>query len=131
MSQKILDRDRLDEQWAAFMQSLVGKLQARLYDLNEKEGLKQKDIAERLGRNDPTYISRCLAGQKNMTLRTIHDLARAMDSRLEISFKPYEAMTPTNNRPERVAVPLEITAQPANRRRTSYTGVATSAATAT
>jgi hypothetical protein len=101
MTQETLDRGQLDEQWAAFMQALVGKLQVRLYDLNAKEGLKQKDIAERLGHSDPTYLSRCLAGQRNMTLRTVHDLARAMNSRLEISLKPYEEMTPTNNRPKR------------------------------
>jgi transcriptional regulator with XRE-family HTH domain len=95
------DREELDERWYGFFDGLVGKLQHRFYQFNEETGLSQKDIAERLGRKDATYISRCLAGQKNMTLKTIFELARAMDSRLDVEVTPLDHLPKANNQPQR------------------------------
>ena len=60
--------------------------------------LSQKVLAEKLGKK-PSFISRCLSGQQNMTIRTIHDMARAMDCRLEVNFVPLESLRPSNDRP--------------------------------
>ena len=111
------DREELDERWYGFFDGLVGKLQHRFYQFSEETGLSQKDIAERLGRKDATYISRCLAGQKNMTLKTIFELARAMDSRLDVDITPLAQLPKANNQPQRdvsgegVATESNITTQ--------------------
>ncbi len=128
MSQKPLDRARLEEQRAAFMQALVGTFQARFHVLNKAGGLMQKDIAERLGK-DPGYVSRMLAGQKNMTIQTAHDLARAMDSRLEMTLKPYEEMVPTDNRPHRGATSFDDLSGFSNTKAAKYAGPETNYAT--
>jgi transcriptional regulator with XRE-family HTH domain len=81
----------LDEQWFGFVHKLLEQMQRsfRVAQVN------QKQIAARLGKK-PSFISRCLSGQQNMTIRTIHDLARAMDCRLEFSFRPLSSLMPVN-----------------------------------
>lgn len=47
------------------------------------EGLSKKDLADRLER-DPAWVSRVLAGPKNWTMRTLGEMARALDADIEI-----------------------------------------------
>ena len=86
-----LDDAVLAEQWYSFIHKLISQLQHAF----RASKLTQKSIADRLGKR-PEVVSRCLAGQKNMTIRTMHDLARAMDCRLEIVVRPLSEVTPTN-----------------------------------
>lgn len=81
----------LAEQYFGFMQDLISKIQHRFRFV----GLTQKNIAARLKRQ-PAVISRWLSGQENMTVRTMHDLARAMDCRLEINLVPLDQVRPSN-----------------------------------
>ena len=61
----------LAEQWFSLKQRLLGTLQAAFRNC----GLTQDDIAKRIGKN-PAVISRCLRGKENMTVRTMHEIAR-------------------------------------------------------
>lgn len=87
--------DVLAEQWYGLMHQVIGKVQ-EAYREAAKSGLNQKTIAARLGKKSPEVISRCLSGQKNMTLRTLHELARAMDCRLDVSVTPLKNIQPSN-----------------------------------
>lgn len=49
----------------------------------EKEGITKKDLAERLGKTQG-FVSQILAGGRNLTLRTIADVADALECRIRI-----------------------------------------------
>lgn len=55
----------------------------KLWKVRQAEGMSQLDLAIRLGR-DPAWVSRKLAGPTNWTLRTLGDLADALDGEVEI-----------------------------------------------
>jgi transcriptional regulator with XRE-family HTH domain len=95
MENSRIPEDTLAEQWFGFVQHLLSEMQD-IYRVRKKtHNLSQKGLAEKLGKK-PSFISRCLAGQQNMTIRTIHDIARAMGCRLQITFVPLETLTPSN-----------------------------------
>jgi transcriptional regulator with XRE-family HTH domain len=50
-------------------------------------GLNQRQLANRLGKSE-ARVSKWLHGRENITLRTMSDMARAMDCRLEVAVKP-------------------------------------------
>jgi transcriptional regulator with XRE-family HTH domain len=100
MSDMRIPDETLAEQWYGFVHGLIAEMQSTFRKRHKTKNLSQKGLAERLGKK-PSYISRCLSGQQNMTIRTIHDLARAMDCRLEISFRPLETLRPANNVPKK------------------------------
>jgi plasmid maintenance system antidote protein VapI len=89
-----IPEERLAEQYFAFTHDLMHSLQMAF----RQSGLSQKALGERLGKA-PETISRCLSGQQNMTIRTMHNLARAMDFRPEINLFDLRALTRTNRRP--------------------------------
>lgn len=89
-----LSKEKLDEQWYSFMHLLLERMQKTFLS----QGLSQKDIADRLEK-DTGFVSRCLNGRQNMTMRTVHDLARAMDCRLDMTFVPLKSLKPANNQP--------------------------------
>jgi transcriptional regulator with XRE-family HTH domain len=88
MAQRIPE-DELAEHWFAFKHRLVGQLQSAFRRVSLEKGLTQKDIADRLGM-DPAFISRCLRGQQDMTVRAMHDLARATGCRLDVTVRPLD-----------------------------------------
>jgi transcriptional regulator with XRE-family HTH domain len=88
----------LAEQWFGFVHNLLSEMQEMYRTRKKTHNLSQKGLAERLGRK-PSFISRCLSGQQNMTIRTMHDIARAMGCRLEVRFVPLESLRPANNQP--------------------------------
>ncbi|WP_380873614.1 hypothetical protein ACFB49_42670 [Sphingomonas sp. DBB INV C78] len=74
----------LADQWHAFRL----KVWRRLIDAVEEakaSGLDQREIAERLGM-DEGQLSRVLSGRNNVTLRNMHNIARAIDFRPEVVF---------------------------------------------
>jgi hypothetical protein len=85
----------LEEQWYRFVHHLIEGMQTAFRNA-QGDDINQKKMASRLGKK-PSFISRCLSGQINMTIRTIHDLARAMDCRLEVTFKPLKDLRPANH----------------------------------
>jgi hypothetical protein len=91
--------EQLAEQWFSFVHALMGGMQTAYRDIQKRQpGLNQKVLAARLGKK-PSFISRCLSGQTNMTIRTIHDLARAMNYRVEVKWQPLDALQPVNRQP--------------------------------
>lgn len=56
----------------------------RLWRVRQAQGMTQADIASKLGA-DRGWVSRKLSGPSNWTLRTLAELAEAMDGEIEIS----------------------------------------------
>lgn len=90
--------DVLAEQWYSLFHGLMGDVRSMFRQL-AKDGLTQKIIAQRLGKKNPEVISRALSGKKNLTIRYLHDLARAMDCRLEVTITRLSDV-PRSNRSE-------------------------------
>lgn len=59
------------------------------------EGMSQKDISEFLGR-DAAWVSRALRGPANWTMRTLGELAEALDGVIEIGIVPVENLQRDN-----------------------------------
>lgn len=49
----------------------------------EKEGITKKELADRLGKTKG-FVSQVLAGGRNLTLRTVADIADALECRIRI-----------------------------------------------
>lgn len=88
-----IPEDVLNEQWFSLLHSVLGNLQATF----RRVGISQEEIGARIGM-DPARVSKCLRGQQNMTLKTMHKLARGMDCRLEIALCDLKTLTPSNDR---------------------------------
>ncbi len=56
-----------------------------------ESGLSKADLAERLG-TSRAHITQVLSGSRNMTLRTVADLAWACSQRAEVQMGPLEGM---------------------------------------
>jgi hypothetical protein len=89
-----LSKDSLAEQWFFLLQSVLSALQTAF----RASGYTKEAVARRLGK-DPAFINRCLRGAQNMTLRTMHELARAMNCRLRIELEPLDQLPLANNQP--------------------------------
>jgi transcriptional regulator with XRE-family HTH domain len=80
-----------------------------LSEMLEKEGVKQTELAERLGKTKG-FVSQILAGGRNLTLRTIADVADALGYRVRIVFSK-DAKSKRKTAPADITVPH--TAMPA------------------
>jgi transcriptional regulator with XRE-family HTH domain len=89
-----IPEERLHEYWLIVLHDVLGELQ-RGARRAEADGINQEVIAARLGRS-PSFVSRCLRGKQNMTLRTMNNIARAMDCRLAISLQHLADLRPSN-----------------------------------
>ena len=67
-----------------------------------ESGLSKADLAERLG-TSRAHITQVLSGSRNMTLRTMADLAWACNQRAEVHMEPLEGMANHES-----AVPLGV-----------------------
>jgi transcriptional regulator with XRE-family HTH domain len=92
MLQSVIPSDVLAEQYYTVLQDLLGQIQDRF---RNTPGLTQKELAHRIGKQ-PAVVSRCLTGQENMTIRTMHELARGMDCRLDLALTPLITIPPAN-----------------------------------
>ena len=54
------------------------KLQLLLRDLRKKQGVRQQELAERLGRPQ-SYVSKYEGGERNIDLVELIDVAKALD----------------------------------------------------
>lgn len=57
-----------------------------IHDALEREGMTQKQLADSLGCT-PSFVSQVLAGDQNLTLRTLADIAHAMDFSVQFQFR--------------------------------------------
>jgi Helix-turn-helix len=90
-----IPKAELAEQWFSFLHGLIGSLQKTYISMSRDGTINQKIMGARLGK-DAASVSRWMSGQQNMTVRTLHDLARAMDCRLEILVRPLNDVPKTN-----------------------------------
>ncbi len=88
-----LSKDILAEQWYSLLQNVLSALQTAF----RTSGYTKEALARRIGK-DPAAVNRCLKGLQNMTLRTMHELARGMNCRLKIELEPLENLTRRNHR---------------------------------
>lgn len=91
---KRIPPEMLNAYYLRAMHTFLGELQSAY----QATGMTQKDIAERLGISE-AYVSRCLRGHKNMTVRTMSNIARAMDGRIDLSVTLLGSLTLTNHPP--------------------------------
>ena len=73
------------EFWAEKVYAATANMVAAFESAAREDGLIQEIIAERL-QKDSAQISRWLRGQKNLTVRTLSEMALAMDCDLQIEF---------------------------------------------
>lgn len=58
--------------------------------LMQKKKVSRSKLAERIGKSK-SFVTQILRGQHNMTLRTLADLAWALDARVHLQDMPWEA----------------------------------------
>ena len=95
MTTKMAKRGRIREEvlaeyWFAVRHKAFEEMLRAYRDAHDTQGLTQDHIAARLGR-DKGFISRCLRGKENITLRTMSNIARAMDCRLDVAVSELSA----------------------------------------
>src|SRR6266851_739588 len=88
---KEIPESQLAEYWFAAQHEAFERLVA----LFRASGLKQKDLADRLGK-DESQISRWLKGRRRLSSRAMCDFARAMGHRFEVHFTDLKAVQTTN-----------------------------------
>jgi transcriptional regulator with XRE-family HTH domain len=75
----LLSAPQLEELWYAFKLRTFRKLTKAI----RLSGCDQVEIARRINM-DPGQLSRILSGERNVTIRTLFNIARAVDRRLDI-----------------------------------------------
>jgi transcriptional regulator with XRE-family HTH domain len=63
------------------------RLSAALFDLRNRAGLTQGELARKMGTTQPV-VARLESGRSRPSMRTLERLAKATESRLLISFEP-------------------------------------------
>ena len=65
-----------------------------VWSIRRQKGMKQKDIAEKMGVSPP-YLSKQLSGKQKLTISAICKIAHALDCDVKIELVPKER--PTND----------------------------------
>ncbi len=68
-------------------ESRILEATALIEELLEESGVNRKELAEKLGRSKG-FVSHILAGDRNMTLRTLSDFAYALEHRVKMAAVP-------------------------------------------
>ena len=63
------------------------RLSSALFDLRNRAGLTQGELARKMGTTQPV-VARLESGRSRPSMRTLERLAKATESRLLISFEP-------------------------------------------
>ena len=87
--------DVLAEHFYEALQEAFAELQEKRREQEDELGINQEIIAERLGKN-PSQISRQLRGGANLTLRTLSDIARALEGRVRINIQLFKDLPRAN-----------------------------------
>lgn len=70
-------------------ETLILEATERIAELLDASELRRKDLAKRLGVSKP-FVTQVMSGDRNMTLRTLADLAFALGHRIEVAAVPLE-----------------------------------------
>lgn len=79
---ELVSRDRADYGFARVRDVAFDAIH-QLWQRRRRDGMKQKDIAQAIGR-DPGWVSRKLSAPGNWTLRSLGELAEALNGEVEI-----------------------------------------------
>ncbi len=90
-----------DPEYIAY--SLMTGLAAQVAQKLEKEGLRQKDLAKRLGKSEG-WISRFMNDPTNFSVKKLVEIAVALNMDLEINFKESEEHTPDRKTSDQVGI---------------------------
>ena len=74
------------------------KLQALLCQIRQEAGMRQADMAQRLGRSQ-TYVSQCELGHHRMDLSDIRQFCKVVGIELPDFIERFEVLRKTNSRP--------------------------------
>jgi transcriptional regulator with XRE-family HTH domain len=103
-----LSDDTLLENWYFFFHQTFARLKVKFL---ERE-ISQDELATRLGKNK-AFISRCLRGRNNVTLKTMFYIASALGYRMEINFVDLKTVSLVNKKYEQswkvLSAPLSAT----------------------
>lgn len=86
-----MTQDELGYFRALLRQDLFTSVRLLFEQRRREEGLTQRELAKRIGINE-ALVSRRLAGETNITLDTMSDLARGLGGRIEFRVVPLEAI---------------------------------------
>jgi transcriptional regulator with XRE-family HTH domain len=78
------------------------------FEKRERAGTLSQDKLAKLLSVDKSLISRRLKGAENLTLRTLSYMAKAMNCRLLVEFKPYEEIGIPNSRYDDLNNPMSV-----------------------
>lgn len=70
-----------------------------VYELMEKQNVSKAELARRVDRTRG-YLTQLLDGNRNMTLRTLADLAHALDCRIELQAQRHRSRAPATREPK-------------------------------
>lgn len=93
MDNNRISEDSLSENWHFFLYQTFARLKNKFME----RGISQDELAARLGK-DKAFVSRCLQGHNNMTLKTMFNIARALDQRMEVKFIDLNSLAPVNRK---------------------------------
>ena len=82
---EVFERSSVEHRRLLREEELILDVTEVLSEMLEKEGVKQTELAERLGKTKG-FVSQILAGGRNLTLRTIADVADALGYRVRLVF---------------------------------------------
>src|SRR5207245_2244862 len=85
-SQKQISYERLLEQ-----ERLLLLVTERIAEQMERSGVRKAELAERLG-TSKSHITQALAGGRNLTLRTLADIAWALRCQVHVALPPTEGV---------------------------------------
>lgn len=86
MKKKPSDKDR-DYERLVEEESLILEATEMIEELLELAGTNRKELADRLGKSKG-FVTQILAGDRNMTLRTLADFAFALEHRVKVAAAP-------------------------------------------
>lgn len=66
-------------------EGLILKITEEIWSAMERRGINKQNLAEKLG-TGKSHVSQLLNGGRNMTLRTLADIAGALNQHIEIMF---------------------------------------------
>ena len=102
MAKSVLDQFASDPEELRLFQHdrLIVAVTELICEEMKKRGCKRSELASALGKSK-SYVSQCLDGERNLTLRTIADMLTALGLRMTVSAEPMYAMRAEADSPTR------------------------------
>lgn len=72
--------------------ALLIAVQEGLLEVMEDTGVTRSELARELGQS-PANVTQVLSGERNLTLKTLSDVAFALGHRVEVTFRPIRRLS--------------------------------------